>query len=123
MAAGEDEAQAVVLDRVARVPARLPAGRIVGDRVDVPGGVVEGDEAPLAPDPVDAAKPPRRDEPRDRVRRNALRGPLLRGRDEGVVQGVLGEIEAAEEAHQSREDAPAFLAIQRGDEVVHDGQA
>ncbi len=119
MAAREDQTQAIVLDRVARVPARLPAGRVVGHRVDLLGGVVEGDEATLAPDPVDGAKTPRRHEPCDGVGRDAPRGPLLRSGDEGVVQGVFGQIEAAEEADQRREHAPAFLAVERGHDIVH----
>ena len=110
VAAGEDQAKAVVLDRIARVVALFPAGRVVGDVLDVLGGVVERDEAPLAAEAVDGAKASGGDEPGDGVRRHALRGPLLRRGDEGVVQRVLGEIEAAEQPHQRREHAAALVS-------------
>ena len=46
MAAGEDQAQPVVLDRIARVGYRASQPRrIVGDVLDPLGGVVERDEA------------------------------------------------------------------------------
>jgi hypothetical protein len=72
---------------------------------------------------VDGAEAPGRDQPRGRVGRHPVGRPLLRGSDEGVVQRVLREVEAAEQAHQGREDAAALLAVDRGDAVLHGGGA
>lgn len=41
--------------------------------------------------------------------------PLLDGGDEGVVQGLLGQLEIAEQADQGRQHAPRLLAVQRLD--------
>jgi hypothetical protein len=52
-------------------------------------------ERPVAPD---------RDQPRGRALRHAVTRPPLGGAREGVLGGLLGEVEVAEEADQGRED-------------------
>src|SRR5262249_50799286 len=65
---------------------------------------------PLAPDAVDRLIPRCRDEPADRVGRSAVTGPPLERRRDRVPERVLGEVEVAEDADQSGEDAPMLLA-------------
>lgn len=55
------------------------------------------------------------DQPRRGVGRHAVSRALLRGRDDGVVLGVPGPFEAAEQAHERGDDAPPVAAADRLD--------
>jgi hypothetical protein len=68
---------------------------------------------PVAAQPVERAVAGSGDQPGRLVRRDAVARPAL-GRDrEGVLRGFLGEVEVAEEADQSGEDAPPLVAERR----------
>src|ERR1051325_2198790 len=103
MAAGEDQLQPLVCDRrllhgIARGRVLLGAGELEQARLLC--------EAAIVPDAVDRAAPSRGDQPPWRVRRRAFRRPA-RGCDrEGLLRGLLGEVEVAEEADERSEDAP-----------------
>ena len=72
----------------------------------------------LAADPVDGLVARGRDDPRDRVVGRAPRGPLVDGQREGVLEGVLGEIEVAHQADERRQDAPVLAMVEGAD--LHD---
>ena len=97
MAAGEDELQALVGDRrlVHVVLHRL--GHFEQTRL--------GQQRPLAPQPVDRAVAGGRRQPRAGVARRAVARPALGGDREGLLSGLLGEVEVAEEADQGRQHA------------------
>ena len=103
VAAGEDQAQAVVA-----APAPTSSAGIVTRRAAARPGVpvVAGG---LAPDPVDRAVAGRRDDPPGRVRRHAALRPALERDGEGVLDRLLGEVDVAEEADQGGDGAPALL--------------
>ena len=119
MAAGEDQAQAVVRH-----------GAVVGVHVVLlgvqPGELREPVDAigrrPLAPEPVDRL-PPRRDrEPGARVARDAVARPGCDRRGERILDRVLGELEVAGVADRGREHRGALLAprvLDRGRRVAH----
>jgi hypothetical protein len=64
----------------------------------------------LAPDPVDRPVAGRRHEPRPRAGGHAVARPALGGDREGLLRGLLGEVEVAEEADERGEDAAAVVA-------------
>jgi hypothetical protein len=102
MAAGEDELQALVGDRglVHLVLHRL--GHFEQARL--------GQQRALAPQPVDRAVARGRRQPRAGVARGAVARPALGGGGEGLLSGLLGEVEIAEEADQGREHAAPLVA-------------
>src|SRR2546423_2920580 len=63
----------------------------------------------VAPDAVDRGVASGRDEPRARVGRRAVARPPGRGRGEGLLRGLLGEVEVSEEADQGREHATPLV--------------
>jgi hypothetical protein len=100
MAAGEDEAQALVGDGGVVHRLRVRRGeqlRLLPQRA-------------VAADPVDRAVARDGDEPAGRIGGHAVPGPPLEGDGDGLLKGVLGEVEVAEDADQGREDAPVLLA-------------
>jgi len=102
VAAGEEELEPLVGDRRVHVDLVLSCFR----EVQEPCLLLE---FLLAPDPVDRSVPGRGDEPGARVVRRAVPRPALGGDRERLLSGLLGEIEAAEEADQVGEDAaPLF---------------
>src|SRR5215470_374691 len=106
MAAGEDQAQPIVLDALLVVRRRF-----VGDRFDFLSDVLDRSEAGAAPYAVDRLEASRRDEPGARIRRQAFPRPLLERGAKSVVQPLLGEIEVAQQTHERREDAARLRAI------------
>jgi len=58
---------------------------------------------------VDRAVSRRRDQPCPRIRRRSIPWPALGGDREGVLNGLLGEIEIAEKADQMSEDTSPLL--------------
>jgi hypothetical protein len=71
------------------------------------------DECPVAADAVDRPVARGCDEPRARVRRDAVAWPALGGNGERLLRGLLGEIEVAEEADQRCKDASPLVAENR----------
>ncbi len=109
MATGEDQAQAIVLDRFPLVV----AGRGIGDFRDHPGMVVDAGVAGVAAQPVDGLEAAGGDEPGNRVGGHTVARPLFGGCDERVMFGFLGAFEAAEQADEGREDASPVAAVDR----------
>ena len=116
--AGEDEPQSIVRDvhgvlTWLRVDGSLRRfRRLAPERLDLLG-------QPVAPaKPVDRAVPRGRRDPGPGVVRHATLRPRLDGRDEGVLDRLLGEVEVAQDADQ-RGDRPALLlAEQAVDQLV-----
>jgi hypothetical protein len=102
MAAGEDELEALVGER------RLVHG-VLRDQRDLEQAGLRGERA-LAADAVERPVAGGRDQPRSGARGDAVARPALRGDREGVLGGLLGEVEVAEEADQGREDASPLVA-------------
>ena len=100
MAAGEDEAEAFVGDR--SVVHRLRVARDEQLRLLAQGA--------LAADPVDRAVACDGHEPAGGIGGHAVGGPPLEGDGDGLLKGVLGEVEVAEDVDQGREDASVLLA-------------
>ncbi len=67
--------------------------------------------------PVDGLETPRGNEPGARIGRRAVHRPALHRRRERVLKRLLGEIEVAEQADQSGENATGFRAVDRLDRV------
>ena len=102
MAAGEDELQALVGDGgvVHLVLHRL--GHCEQARL--------GQQRALAPQAVDGAVARRRGQPRSGVARGTLARPALGGDREGLLSGLLGEVEVAEGADQGCDHAAPLVA-------------
>src|SRR4051794_28052079 len=105
VAAGEEELEALVIERVAR---HLVLGRL---RDLEQTGLRE--QGALAADPVDRAVPGRRQEPRSRIRRRPVPWPPLRRDRERLLGGLLRKVEVAQEADQRRKDTPPLVAEDR----------
>jgi hypothetical protein len=100
VAAGEHEAQAVVGNRILLsgfAAARLEERQLALERL-------------RTTDLVDRTVPCGRQKPGGRVLGQAAPWPALRGGRERIPEGVLGEVEVAEDADQGGEDATPFLA-------------
>jgi hypothetical protein len=69
-----------------------------------------GGQRPIAADAVDGPVAGSGDQPGARVGRRALAGPALGGDGEGLLNGLLGEVEVAEEADQGSEDLAPLVA-------------
>ena len=109
MAAGEDQAQAVVANRLLQ---DLVSGRI-GNLLDDIGMVVKAGEARVSANPVDGLEAADRDKPGDRVGRHTVTRPLLCGGGKGVMFGVLGQLKAPEQPDEGRENASPVTAVDR----------
>jgi len=115
MAASEDEAELIVGD--GRLVLRFLDGLDLHDEI-LPGRV----EAGAAAEPVDCLEASGRNQPGHRIGRDAVARPLLGGRGEGVVQALLGEIEAAQQADQRRQHAPTLGAVNGADLALAGGR-
>ena len=71
----------------------------------------------VTPDPVDCAVASRRQEPCTGTIRDAVARPAFERDRNGVLKGVLGEVEVAEGADQARQDTPP-LGVEDGFELV-----
>jgi len=101
MAASEDEAQSFVRDHFCLFRlARLQRGEQLGLPL----------EGAVAADPVDCAVARRCQEPGTGAFGRAFARPALERDRHGVLKGILGEIEIAEDADQARENAPPLGA-------------
>jgi hypothetical protein len=106
VAAGEDQPQHVVAERIGVLVGRCDLLRDRGLGLEVALLRAEQD---LPAQTVDRLVPSDIDQPGARISRNAFRRPLLDRRREGFLQRLLGELEIADEADQRREDATRLL--------------
>ena len=102
MAAGEDEAQPIVLDLVG-------LGLFRGERLELFG--LDVGEAAFAPQGVDRLEAPGGDEPGARIGGHALARPLLERRAKRFGHRFFGELKVAEQAHQRGEHAARFRPV------------
>ena len=65
----------------------------------------------LAPEPVDRAVACNRDDPRERVARDAVLRPARERGRERVLDGLLGDVPVADGADQRGDRAPEVLAV------------
>src|SRR5207253_11468249 len=105
VAASEDQAQAIVLDRLALC--RLLRGERLGMLL------LQRIEARAPADGIDRLEAAGRDEPGARVRRHAFGGPLLERRAERLVQRLLREVEVDQQAQERRKNTARFRAVNR----------
>src|SRR5438105_1007377 len=104
MAAGEEELQPLVRDR-----RLVQLVHFVHGLRHVEQAGLRGERA-IAADAVDRAVACGGHEPGPRVGGRPFARPALRGDREGLLGGLLGEVEVAEEANQRREHAAPFVA-------------
>ena len=97
VAAGEDQAQAVVLQMLAIPDLAL------GERF---GAVLQGLEARLTAQLIDSFEAPSGDQPSAWIGRHALNRPLLQSGTKGLMQGLFGQVEIAEQANQGCQHPP-----------------
>jgi hypothetical protein len=112
VAAGEDQREALVGDRAHAVV--LLVGGQLGETGEL--GPLRL-QRPFPAEPVDCQVASRGDDPRSRARRDAVPWPALRSDGEGLLDGVLGELEVAERADQDRNRAPELLPERLCDRV------
>ncbi len=122
MAAREDQPQPVVDDRahpVGSVQGRVGVDRrqLLLDRDFTAEQLLLLGQHLAAPQPVDRPVPGGRRDPGAGVVRHAALRPRLERRDEGILDGLLGEVEVAEDPDQRR-DGPALLLTEQ---AVDDG--
>src|SRR5579864_4582166 len=117
MAAREDELQALV-GEVCRVH-----GCVIGVAGFEQAGFRGQD--PLAADAIRRSVPSRGHQPGARVVRNTRLWPAFGSNKEGLLRGLLGEVEVAEKADQGGQNAAPFLAedvIERGYQYTSEGR-
>src|SRR5205085_1669927 len=107
VAAGEDEAQPIILDRLAlgRLLGRERLGVLLFQRI----------EARASANGVDRLEAAGRDQPGARIVGQPLRRPLLERGAKRFVQRFLGEVEVTEQPHQRREHAARLRTVNRLD--------
>src|SRR5919197_284150 len=107
MAAGEDELQPLVRDRLVRDRDLVNALLQALPHVELTDLRREG---AIAADAVDRAVARRDHEPRAWVVRGSVAGPALGGDRERLLGGFLGEVEVAEKADQAGEHPAPLIA-------------
>ncbi len=133
VATGEDEPQSIVhvgaLSRVLGL-VRSAGWRFAAEiRQPFPfGDLLRAKELELvhqpagAPDPVDRPAAGRGQDPRVRVRGDAIDRPALQRNDEGVLDGLLGKVEVTEDPDERRHRVPRFFAEHAVDDIVRAGR-
>jgi hypothetical protein len=106
MAAGENEPQAIVLDRLA-----VRWTGLVDDGIHLLGDILYRVETRTPAYAIDGLEATGGYQPRARIRRDAVARPLLERRPESIVQRLLGEIEVAQQPDQRGEDSSRFGPI------------
>ena len=107
VAAGEDEAQPIVLDGLVR-PGVIRCGDLgqpVGYRR------LKRLESPAATERIDRLEPAGGDEPGARVVRDSVARPRFDRLRERFVHGFFGHVEVPEQADEGRKNAPGFGAV------------
>ena len=114
MAAGEDQPQHVVLqDAVFRLVLRKPfADAVIGQELGL-DLLALGEKAHVPAQAVDRLVAADIDQPGARICRDAFARPLRKRRREGILHGVFGELEIAEQADQRGHNATALMAEQQ----------
>jgi hypothetical protein len=107
MAAGENEAQPIVLDTLAVRPGR----RILDGQIHGVGDVVQRVESLAAPETVDRLESAGRNQPRPGIAGNPVARPLFQRRTKGIVQGLFGRVEIPEQADEGCEHPAGFGEI------------
>jgi hypothetical protein len=122
MAAREDQAQSVVADGHVRVAPsalrRLDAGELRLDRRVACQFTGLLPQPTASAQPVDGPVPRGRRDPGARVVRYTPNRPCLERGDERFLDGLLGEVEVAEDADERRDRAARFGAKQAVDDLV-----
>ena len=108
MATGEDQAQAVVLDTVARA---IPICSVFARRIGPVVQILDEVEARAPAQRIDRLEAPGRYQPGTGVGRQPLLGPLLERGAKGIVQALLGQVEVAEQADQRGKAAARLGAV------------
>jgi hypothetical protein len=108
MAAGEDEAELVVLKGLVIQSLRIEIGLpgFLGD------GSQQGLVTPATADNVDSLEPTGRDKPGSRIPGQAFPRPLFQGRAKGLLKRVFRQVEVAEQADQGSQYPPRLCAVQ-----------
>src|SRR5207249_3009772 len=83
---------------------------VSGQRGEAGEGLLLAGQDALAAEPVDCLVPRGGDDPRARVRRDAVPGPPLECNGEGLLDGVLGEVEVAERMRECGDGTAPLLA-------------
>src|SRR5204863_2912482 len=110
VATGEDQAESLVGHRLFLVVVALQLCEPL-EQLGLPR------QRLLAPNAVDRPVPRRRGQPGRRVLRHSVAWPALESGRDRVLEGVLGELEVAEDADQGGEDAAPLLAEEGFDAV------
>jgi len=108
MAAGEDQAQALVGHRALRF-SRDRTVLVFGDATQF---VQLFNEAPVTPHPIDRLVTRRAHDPRARVRGHAVARPLRERRSKSVLRRLLRQVEVADQADYGGEDPPELLVVE-----------
>jgi hypothetical protein len=123
VAAREDQAQPIIGDGhlVLGAAARFDRRKLRLDRRFAPElcGLVA--QAPTTAQPIDRPVPGRGGDPRTGIRRDASVGPDLERGDEGVLDGLLREVEVAQDPDERRDRPSLLLAEQAVDDLVSGG--
>ncbi len=106
VAAGENEPQAIILDRLA-----VRWSGLVDDCIHLLGDILHRVEPRAPAYAIDRLEPTRGYQPRARIRRDAVAGPLLERCAKSIVQRLLGEVEVAQQPDQRGEDPSRFGPI------------
>jgi hypothetical protein len=114
MATGEDQAKPIVFQNLLLIE----KADWVGMRLSFLRIFFPWREPLLAPQAVDGPEAPRRYKPSDRISRNAVDRPPFGCRLEGVVQGFLSSIEAAEQSNERRKNAEPVATINLVDDPI-----
>ena len=94
------------------------SGRILNGDVGFVADVIQRIESFTTTHAVDGLEASGRHEPRARIHGHALLRPLLDRGHEGIVQGLLSDVEIAEQADQRREDPARLGAVDRLDGIA-----
>src|SRR5438876_7013808 len=108
MTAGEDQAEAIVLDAIALLQLR----RVVRGCVESPGELSDRRVEPRPPaHGIDRLEATSRYQPRARAPRDTVAWPALHRRRERVMQRLLGSVNSADPADQRGEAAGRVRAV------------
>jgi hypothetical protein len=122
MAAREDQSQSIVGDRHVGVAPTglvgLDAGELRLDR-SVPREFLRlVPQSSATAQPVDGPIARRRRDPRARVVRDTADRPGLERRDERLLDGLLGQVEVAEDTDERRDGSPRLVSEQAIDDLA-----
>src|SRR5262245_9562930 len=115
MAAGEDQAEPVVLDALV-----LPLLGVTGRGFQLLGKLRHRLIVPSAPaHAVDGFEATGGNEPRARIGRDSIPRPLLDGHRKGIVQRLFCSVEVDKETDQRVENLPRFRLVDALNQLMH----